>query len=78
MDNIPVYYSKFTNRILQLLDIVCIVWAPQSPDLNAIEHAWDYMRRQVRERVPFPVTEEEVIAAWEEEWQQIPQEEINK
>jgi len=78
LDNAPAHRSKFTNKILRLLDIARIVWAPQSPDLNAIEHAWDYVRRRVKERVLFPVTEEEVIFAWEEEWQRIPQEEINK
>ncbi|PMD64215.1 uncharacterized protein K444DRAFT_626088 [Hyaloscypha bicolor E] len=77
LDNASAHRSKFTNQILRLLDIARIVWSPQLPDLNAIEHAWDYVRKRVQERVPFPVTEE-VIAAWEEEWQRILQEEINK
>ena len=63
LDNTPAHRSKFTNQILRLLDIARIVWSPQLPDLNAIEHACHYVRKRVQERVPFPVTEEEVIAA---------------
>jgi hypothetical protein len=39
LDNAPADRSMFANKVIRLLDIAHIAWAPQSPDLNAIEHA---------------------------------------
>jgi transposase len=61
-----------------LLDIARMIWPAQSPDLNAIEAAWDYIRRQIKKREKFCSTNEEVIQAWEEEWAKIPVEIINQ
>jgi len=52
--------------------------ATQSPNQNAIEHCWDYIRAQIKERKRIPTTDEEVIQAWEEDWSKIPIAEINK
>jgi transposase len=76
-DNAAAHLSKHTRRILSLLDISRIAWPPQSPDLNPIEHCWDYIRAQIKKRKHCPTTDDEVIQAWEEEWAKIPQEKIN-
>lgn len=78
LDNAPAHKSKETGRVLTLLEIARVIWPAQSPDLNAIEHAWDYIRAQIRKRKHRPRTDAEVIAAWEEEWLKIPVETINK
>jgi transposase len=78
LDNAAAHKSVQTGQTLNLLDIARLAWPPQSPDLNAIEHCWDYIRAQIKKRKHVPRTEEEVITAWEEEWQNIPVSEINK
>lgn len=43
---------------------------PQSPDLNPIEHVWDYLDRKIRHH---HITNKETLkAVLQEEWQQIP------
>lgn len=76
-DNAAAHKSNHTRRILRILDITQIAHPPQSPDLNPIEHCWDYIRAQIKKRKYPPTTEAEVIQAWEEEWVKIPQERIN-
>ena len=76
-DNAGAHKSKYTASVLRLLNITRLIWPLQSPDLNPIEHAWDYIRQQIRKREHRPITEEEIFKAWEEEWLAIPQERIN-
>jgi transposase len=40
----------FKKNKLDVLD-----WAPSSPDMNIIEHVWDYLDRRVRTRSPLPM-----------------------
>jgi transposase len=47
-------------------------WPAQSPDLNPIEHLWDYLDRQVRKREHLPTSRAEMVAALQEEWSRIP------
>ncbi|CAG8815483.1 14352_t:CDS:2, partial [Cetraspora pellucida] len=47
-------------------------WVPYSPDLNPIEHLWDYPDCQVRKRKPLPSSKNELIKAIQEEWAKIP------
>jgi transposase len=76
-DNAAAHKSHHTQRVLSILDISRIAWPPQSPDLNPIEHCWDYIRAQIKKRKHVPTTDDEVIQAWEEEWAKIPIERIN-
>lgn len=55
-------------------DIHVLPWVPYSPDLNPIEHLWDNLGRRVNARNP--VNRMELIRILQEEWVQIPQEEI--
>ena len=47
-------------------------WPSKSPDLNLIEHLWDYLGRRVRSRQ----TLQELQQALEQEWGRIPQDRI--
>jgi transposase len=60
-DNAGAHKSRHTQMVLSLLDISRIAWPPQSPDLNPIEHCWDYIRAQIKKRKHVPTTDNEVI-----------------
>ena len=55
------------KNIVQPLD-----WPPYSPDLSSIEHLWDQLDRQVRQRQPPPATRAQLTRALVEEWNNIP------
>jgi transposase len=76
-DNAAPHISPYTKEILCIWDIERLLWPPNSPDLNAIEHVWDYIRAQIRKREKYPRTEEEMSQAWYEEWEKVLQEKIN-
>ena len=53
-------------------------WPAKSPDLNIIEHVWDILGRRVRCLDPPVITVRELAVALEEEWNRIPQADIQK
>jgi transposase len=50
---------------------------PLSPDLNPIEHVWDFLQRRLDNHHPHPTTRQELRDVLPVLWQQIPQEHIN-
>ncbi|KAJ4440813.1 hypothetical protein ANN_10659 [Periplaneta americana] len=57
-------------------EIEVMEWPAISPDLNATEHLWDILDRKVRNPHQAPQTLQELGDALKEEWENIPQEEI--
>ena len=53
-------------------------WPPYSPDLSPIEHLWDVLDRRVRNRPQPPTTLQTLRLALMQEWNAIPQAEINR
>lgn len=51
---------------------------PRSPDLNAIEHAWDWCRKYIADHRYVAKNQEENEAIWREAWEAIPIEKINE
>ena len=77
-DNDPKHTSKlasewFKNKRLDKLD-----WLPQSPDMNIIEHVWNYLERRVSSRTHLPSNVTELWEALVEEWQCIEDDYIAK
>ena len=67
-DNDPKHKSAFTRGWLQDHNIHVLPWAPSSPDMNIIEHAWEHVDRCIRARNPLPSNSEELWKMLVEEW----------
>jgi hypothetical protein len=70
-DSASCHTSSYTTWWMQSHGITILDWASQSPDLNPIEHLWDYLDRQIRKRKPLPRSKQELIRAAQEEWANI-------
>ncbi|GFV26176.1 transposable element Tcb2 transposase [Trichonephila clavipes] len=52
-------------------------WPARSPDLNPIEHVWDFLGRRLAARTLPPVTIRELRVALQDEWAAMPQQLID-
>ncbi|GFS53364.1 hypothetical protein TNCV_1327161 [Trichonephila clavipes] len=52
-------------------------WPARSPDLNPIEHIWDFLGRRLAARTLPPVTIRELRLALQDEWAAMPQQLID-
>lgn len=71
-DNAPPHKARVTMNLLNANNIPVLDWPALSPDCNPIEHLWDYIGRQLRQRQPTPTNVQELTAALQDEWQRIP------
>ncbi|GFW97826.1 hypothetical protein TNCV_1425891 [Trichonephila clavipes] len=52
-------------------------WPARSPDLNPIEHVWEFLGRRLAARTLPPVTIRELRLALQDEWSAMPQQLID-
>jgi transposase len=71
-DNDPKHTSRGTTKWLIENKIRVLPWPPNSPDMNPIEHVWDYLDKQIRLRRPLPQNPNALWTALKEEWYNIP------
>ena len=74
-DNDPKHTSRLAKTWLMVHLIECLVWPPQSPDLNIIENLWDYLDSHIPKssRKSYNLFKTAIF----ETWRNIPQELIN-
>ncbi|GFV65033.1 transposable element Tc3 transposase [Trichonephila clavipes] len=76
-DNAPCHRTVFAEQLLKSEDIECMDWPARSPDLNPIEHVWDFLGRRLAARTLPPVTIRELRLALQDEWGAMPQQLID-
>ena len=55
-----------------------MAWPGHSPDVNASEHAWPWLRRHVTRQFTPSCTPQQCQQQWEAECEALPQEMINR
>ncbi|GFW43373.1 transposable element Tcb2 transposase [Trichonephila clavipes] len=72
-DNAPCHRTVAAEQLLESEDIERMDWPARSPDLNSIEHVWDFLGRRLAARSLPPVTIRELRLALQDEWAAMPQ-----
>ncbi|GFX15141.1 transposable element Tc3 transposase [Trichonephila clavipes] len=72
-DNAPCHCTVAAEQLLESEDIERMDWPARSPDLNPIEHVWDFLGRCLTARTLPPVTIRELRLALQDEWAAMPQ-----
>ncbi|GFW72236.1 transposable element Tc3 transposase [Trichonephila clavipes] len=76
-DNAPCHRTVAAEQLLESEDIERMDWLARSPDLNPIEHEWDFLGRRLAARTLPPVTIRELRLALQDEWAAMPQQLID-
>ncbi|GFT19304.1 transposable element Tcb2 transposase [Trichonephila clavipes] len=69
-DNAPCHRTVAAEQLLESEDIERMDWPARSPDLNPIEHVWDFLGRRLAARTLPPVTIRELRLVLQDECQQ--------
>lgn len=77
-DNARPHRARAVLDFLNQEGITTLPWPARSPDLNPIEHVWDYLGIRVRQRDPPVQNLHELEQALHEEWQRLPQRKIQR
>ncbi|GFV35742.1 transposable element Tcb2 transposase [Trichonephila clavipes] len=76
-DNAPCHRTVAAEQLLESEDIERMDWPARSPDLNPIEHVWDFLGRRLAARTLPPVRIRELRLALQDEWAAMPQQLID-
>ncbi|GFT59961.1 transposable element Tc3 transposase [Trichonephila clavipes] len=76
-DNAPCHRTVAAEQLLESEDIERMDWPARSPDLNPIEHVWDFLGRRLAARTLPPVTIRDLRLALQDEWAAMPQQLID-
>ncbi|GFV51465.1 transposable element Tcb2 transposase [Trichonephila clavipes] len=76
-DNAPCHRTVAAEQLLKSEDIERMDWPARSPDLNPIEHVWDFLGRRLAARTLPPVTIREFRLALQDEWAAMPRQLID-
>ncbi|KAK0750299.1 hypothetical protein B0T18DRAFT_389742 [Schizothecium vesticola] len=74
-DNTPAHMHRGNATLMNLMDVLRLLWCPNSPDLNMIEPTWFYLKRQTAKKGA-PQSRKQANKAWRKAWREMPQERI--
>lgn len=77
-DNARAHVARLSMAYLQQNNVDVMRWPPYSADLSPIKHLWDILDRRVRRRPQPPTTLPALRHALVEEWNAIPQVQVNR
>lgn len=77
-DNARPHRARAVVDFLHQEAITTLPWPARSPDLNPIEHVWDFLGTQVRQRVPPVQNLHELEQTLHQEWNRLPQRQIQR
>jgi hypothetical protein len=69
---------EFVQHFLQQEAVQTIPWPAMSPDMNPLEHVWDYIGRKINQRNLKCQNIDELRTAISQEWHQFPQERLRR
>ncbi len=72
-DKAPAHNHSIQQLIYDREGVERLLWCGNSPDLNAIECAWPWLKRRTT-RHGAPKARQEAIRAWHQAWEEMPQE----
>jgi Transposase len=76
-DNAGPHAHRHQGTVYALYDVTRLLWPGNSPDLNAIEPAWYWLKRRTTARGA-PANRKDMEQAWRQAWQDLPQETIQQ
>jgi hypothetical protein len=77
-DNARPHRARICTTFLQQEAVQTIPWPAMSPDMNPLEHVWDYIGRKINQRNLKCQNIDELRTAISQEWQQFPQERLRR
>jgi transposase len=76
-DGAPSHMHHYVQREYKIRKVAKLIWPGNSPDLNAIESVWPDLKRKTTAKGP-PGTREKAEKVWTQEWEQYPQEKLQR
>jgi transposase len=76
-DGAPAHKSRLSNDLLIVEEIDRLWWPGHSAEVNAIKHAWPWIRRHVIKQFTPSKTSETCKAQWVKSWEDMPIKVIN-
>lgn len=70
-DGAPAHNSKFDKEFMSLKAVIKMLWPANSPDANAIEHVWPWIRQHITGEFPVSTTEAQCEAQWRAQWDKL-------
>lgn len=71
-DKAPSHAHHSQQKVFNIFEVARLLWCGNSPDLNAIECCWPYMKRLTTKKGA-PRSKVEAIRAWTKAWDELPQ-----
>jgi transposase len=74
-DKAPSHAHHYQARVYSAAKVARLTWPRNSPDLNAIEPAWPYLKR-ITTKKGAPTSRAKAEVLWNKAWKELPQEKI--